>query len=167
MIPAKTRCPSTWTLEYSGYLMSAFRGDSYNIHCHIPKLSANILATSCELTEEILRLHKAYTIVPCLSVLTSFETLFQEVPQIIMVHSIINSLYNALSTLHNHLAFGPGNNANNPQKELYMQFVPCEKNSCLQHCSLLHCIMKTTHLQVTETLPLHVVFVSSLQKLLG
>ena len=23
MIPAKTRCPSTWTLEYSGYLMSA------------------------------------------------------------------------------------------------------------------------------------------------
>jgi len=22
MIPAKTRCPSTWTLEYSGYLMS-------------------------------------------------------------------------------------------------------------------------------------------------
>ena len=28
MIPAKTRCPSTWTLEYSGYLMSAYRGDS-------------------------------------------------------------------------------------------------------------------------------------------
>ena len=25
MIPAKTRCPSTWTLEYSGYLMSAAR----------------------------------------------------------------------------------------------------------------------------------------------
>jgi len=23
MIPAKTCCPSTWTLEYSGYLMSA------------------------------------------------------------------------------------------------------------------------------------------------
>ena len=23
MIPAKTHCPSTWTLEYSGYLMSA------------------------------------------------------------------------------------------------------------------------------------------------
>jgi len=22
MIPAKTHCPSTWTLEYSGYLMS-------------------------------------------------------------------------------------------------------------------------------------------------
>ena len=22
MIPAKTRCPSTWTLEYTGYLMS-------------------------------------------------------------------------------------------------------------------------------------------------
>ena len=22
MIPAKTQCPSTWTLEYSGYLMS-------------------------------------------------------------------------------------------------------------------------------------------------
>ena len=28
MIPAKTRCPSTWTLEYSGYLMS----DYYNYH---------------------------------------------------------------------------------------------------------------------------------------
>ena len=26
MIPAKTRCPSTWTLEYSGYLMSADAG---------------------------------------------------------------------------------------------------------------------------------------------
>ena len=25
MIPAKTRCPSTWTLEYSGYLMSAHK----------------------------------------------------------------------------------------------------------------------------------------------
>ena len=25
MIPAKTQCPSTWTLEYSGYLMSATR----------------------------------------------------------------------------------------------------------------------------------------------
>jgi len=26
MIPAKTRCPSTWTLEYSGYLMSDYTG---------------------------------------------------------------------------------------------------------------------------------------------
>ena len=26
MIPARTRCPSTWTLEYSGYLMSAHIG---------------------------------------------------------------------------------------------------------------------------------------------
>ena len=25
MIPAKTQCPSTWTLEYSGYLMSESR----------------------------------------------------------------------------------------------------------------------------------------------
>ena len=25
MIPAKTQCPSTWTLEYSGYLMSEYR----------------------------------------------------------------------------------------------------------------------------------------------
>ena len=32
MIPAKTQCPSTWTLEYSGYLMSAYRGVSDNIH---------------------------------------------------------------------------------------------------------------------------------------
>ena len=31
MIPAKTRCPSTWTLEYFGYLMSAYRGVSGNI----------------------------------------------------------------------------------------------------------------------------------------
>ena len=28
MIPAKTRCPSAWTLEYSGYLMSNYKGDS-------------------------------------------------------------------------------------------------------------------------------------------
>ena len=26
MIPAKTQCPSHWTLEYSGYLMSDYRG---------------------------------------------------------------------------------------------------------------------------------------------
>ena len=32
IIPAKTRCPSTWTLEYSGYLMSAYRGVSSNPH---------------------------------------------------------------------------------------------------------------------------------------
>ena len=32
MIPAKTRCPSTWTLEYSGYLMSAYKGDSRHLH---------------------------------------------------------------------------------------------------------------------------------------
>ena len=32
MIPAKTQCPSTWTLEYSGYLMSAYKGISGNIH---------------------------------------------------------------------------------------------------------------------------------------
>ena len=32
MIPAKTRCPSTWTLEYSGYLMSNYKGDSRNPH---------------------------------------------------------------------------------------------------------------------------------------
>ena len=24
MVPAKTRCPSTWTLEYSGYLLSQY-----------------------------------------------------------------------------------------------------------------------------------------------
>ena len=30
MIPAKTWCPSTWTLEYSGYLMSAHVGSSSN-----------------------------------------------------------------------------------------------------------------------------------------
>ena len=29
MIPAKTRCPSTWTLEYSGYLMSAGKWSSH------------------------------------------------------------------------------------------------------------------------------------------
>ena len=29
MIPAKTRCPSTWTLEYSGYLMSTHRVNHY------------------------------------------------------------------------------------------------------------------------------------------
>ena len=32
MIPAKTQCPSTWTLEYSGYLMSAYKGTSSNPH---------------------------------------------------------------------------------------------------------------------------------------
>ena len=30
MIPAKTQCPSTWTLEYSGYLMSEARWNSYS-----------------------------------------------------------------------------------------------------------------------------------------
>ena len=30
MIPAKTRCPSTWTLEYSGYLMSDYRGHGHS-----------------------------------------------------------------------------------------------------------------------------------------
>ena len=29
MIPAKTQCPSTWTLEYSGYLMSDYRGHNH------------------------------------------------------------------------------------------------------------------------------------------
>ena len=29
MIPAKTLCPSTWTLEYSGYLMSNSKGNSH------------------------------------------------------------------------------------------------------------------------------------------
>ena len=29
MIPAKTRCPSTWTLEYSGYLMSDAQGHTH------------------------------------------------------------------------------------------------------------------------------------------
>ena len=32
MIAAKTCCPSTWILEYSGYLMSAYIGISSNIH---------------------------------------------------------------------------------------------------------------------------------------
>ena len=32
MIPAKSRCPSTWTLEYSGYLMSAYRGYSSSLN---------------------------------------------------------------------------------------------------------------------------------------
>ena len=32
MIPAKSQCPSTWTLEYSGYLMSTYYGDSRNTH---------------------------------------------------------------------------------------------------------------------------------------
>ena len=27
MLPAKTVCPSTWTLEYSGYLMAAHKSD--------------------------------------------------------------------------------------------------------------------------------------------
>ena len=31
MIPAKPLCPSSWTLEYAGYLMSAYRGTSGNL----------------------------------------------------------------------------------------------------------------------------------------
>ena len=50
MIPAKTQCPSTWTLEYSGYLIKIIN-----------------------------------TIVPCLSVLTRTQTLFQGVLQMLMV----------------------------------------------------------------------------------
>ena len=34
MIPAKTQCPSSWTLEYSGYLMSNYKGDSHHTHYH-------------------------------------------------------------------------------------------------------------------------------------
>ena len=29
MIPAKTQCPSTWTLEYTGYLMSERRSSEH------------------------------------------------------------------------------------------------------------------------------------------
>ena len=32
MIPAKTQCPSTWTLEYSGYLMSDNRGHATTMY---------------------------------------------------------------------------------------------------------------------------------------
>ena len=32
MIPAKTTCPQSWTREYYGYLMSAYRGTSSNLH---------------------------------------------------------------------------------------------------------------------------------------
>jgi len=32
MIPAKTRCPSTWTLEYSGYLMTAYHGEHTSMY---------------------------------------------------------------------------------------------------------------------------------------
>ena len=32
MIPAKTTCPQSWTREYYGYLMSAYRGRSSNPH---------------------------------------------------------------------------------------------------------------------------------------
>ena len=31
-IPAKTQCPQTWTLEYSGYLMSAYGGTVHGEH---------------------------------------------------------------------------------------------------------------------------------------
>ena len=32
MLPARMECPTSWTLEYSGYLMSAYKGRSGNIH---------------------------------------------------------------------------------------------------------------------------------------
>ena len=32
MIPAKTTCPQSWTREYYGYLMSAYKGTSSNPH---------------------------------------------------------------------------------------------------------------------------------------
>ena len=32
MIPAKASCPSTWTREYYGYIMTAFRGIPGDIH---------------------------------------------------------------------------------------------------------------------------------------
>ena len=38
MIPAKTRCPSIWTLEYSGYLMSNYKG----IKCTSSSLSHHV-----------------------------------------------------------------------------------------------------------------------------
>ena len=37
MIPAKTRCPSTWTLEYSGYLMSGDHGHNRAMYVCVDK----------------------------------------------------------------------------------------------------------------------------------
>ena len=35
MIPAKTQCPSTWTLEYSGYLMSTNAVHTHTLSYHV------------------------------------------------------------------------------------------------------------------------------------
>ena len=35
MLPARMECPTSWTLEYSGYLMSVYRGVSGNYHYRI------------------------------------------------------------------------------------------------------------------------------------
>ena len=37
MIPAKTRCPSTWTVEYSGYLMSGHANQHNTMYVCVDK----------------------------------------------------------------------------------------------------------------------------------
>ena len=43
MIPAKTQCPSTWTLEYSGYLMSDYRGHAPTMYECVDKNPDSVL----------------------------------------------------------------------------------------------------------------------------
>ena len=46
MIPAKTRCPSTWTLEYSGYLMTAHYNDHTSMYECVDKSPDSVPGTT-------------------------------------------------------------------------------------------------------------------------
>ena len=61
MILAKTRCPSTWTLEYSGCLMSAAQGSHYHtmFECvdkfqdFVPGSASNINGAQCHICRSL------------------------------------------------------------------------------------------------------------------
>ena len=46
MIPAKTQCPSTWTLEYSGYLMSEHLGHYRSMYECVDKNPGSVLGSA-------------------------------------------------------------------------------------------------------------------------
>ena len=48
MIPAKTQCPSTWTLEYSGYLMSENHGHQRSMYECVDKNPGSVLGNASD-----------------------------------------------------------------------------------------------------------------------
>ncbi len=42
MIPAKTQCPTPWTVEYVGYLMTAYKGHARSVFSCVDKDAQSI-----------------------------------------------------------------------------------------------------------------------------